>query len=251
MTMTGTTDGIAFDETEMAAKVSGRLLARAWLNVALACEHDDDGRPALYRAVHVEHYTNRGIRLISTDSYVLMRAWIPEAVDMEEPGVDEAPDDAFTALDLDWRGRGLLTHIRKLTKKSDALDVPMSVVVTDAWESDDGQLTLGADFAGRVLVLGSDQEHVALPLFDGSWATWRSIDADLVPKLKGNEVLVGPAILKKLAALAFVGPLSMRFTDKYLVRVHADGDGDSPAIDGAFMRVRPAAMEGDSDGGDE
>ena len=43
-------------------ELSGRAFSRAWLAVQLAAS-DDDARPVLYRAVHIEEYPD-GVRLM-------------------------------------------------------------------------------------------------------------------------------------------------------------------------------------------
>lgn len=55
-------------------KFDARTLALGWLATSLASSNDDD-RPALYRTVHVECFST-GMRLLATDSYMLLRSWI-------------------------------------------------------------------------------------------------------------------------------------------------------------------------------
>lgn len=93
-------------------------LAHAWLAVAQASSTDKD-MPYLYRSVTIEEHT-RGVRLLATDRFVLLAAWVPflEYHDAaEEPELDEAPVRTVIAQDIDHRGRGLLGYILALAGK--------------------------------------------------------------------------------------------------------------------------------------
>jgi hypothetical protein len=229
-------------------RLSGTLLSRAWMNVILATEPDNDDHWAFYRTLAVEHYPEQGVRLYATDTHILLRSWVPalDHLDTPEPDPDEAPDSVWVGQDVDWRARAFMKHIRAATRKDDDPDIPMTLLVTDSWESDDGQLTLGAEFESRALIIGSDQEHVALRLYEAGYPSWRTIGLQGA-KVPRNTATIGARQLSKLAALQFVGDVEMTFTDKLLILLAAAGYDawakdthlcDGPSIAGAMVRQR-------------
>lgn len=90
-------------------------LARAWLSVAQASSSDKD-LVTLDRTVAIEEFPT-GVRLVATDRYVLLTAWVPDLgayYEPREPGLDEAPDRTVITKDSDGRGRGLLGYLTQL-----------------------------------------------------------------------------------------------------------------------------------------
>lgn len=165
--------------------VPGRLFSRAYLAVALAAS-EDDGRPLLYRAVHIEEYRT-GVRLLATDSYWLAQSWVPR-VDLldnlthREPPIDELPDRVATLIDDEWRIRDLMRHVAKITRKpdSDPVDVRLDLIAT---AYDDARPTLSPDLAARrVRVEIPDRERVLAIVHEApDWTDWRSLEAGFNP----------------------------------------------------------------------
>src|SRR3954447_13226515 len=95
-----------------------RPLAKAWQATQIAAS-DDEGRPVLYRTALVEVFEGHGLRMVSTDSYILVRAWVPFDLmgNNLEPDLDEVPDETFVVSDVDQRALGLLKYVSKLYKK--------------------------------------------------------------------------------------------------------------------------------------
>mgnify|MGYP002132855720 CR=1 FL=1 len=58
-------------------------LARGWLSVAQASANDKD-LPTLHRTIALEVFPN-GLRLVATDRYILLSAWVPDLGDTDEP----------------------------------------------------------------------------------------------------------------------------------------------------------------------
>lgn len=111
------------------------LLGKGWLSVAIASSTDKE-RPVLHRTVYVEHFPE-GVRLLATDSYVFLRAWVPE-LDSEnepEPGLDEVPVSTAIAIDPDGRAVGFMRYALKLAKKMaqvhEAVDITLSLGVPE------------------------------------------------------------------------------------------------------------------------
>lgn len=91
-------------------------LALAWLSVAQA-SGSDAFLSTLDRTVALELYDN-GIRLLATDRFVLLTAWVPtvDANDSTTPRIDEAPLRTVITQDPDARGKGLLKYALKLCR---------------------------------------------------------------------------------------------------------------------------------------
>lgn len=116
-------------------ELSGRAFSRAWLAVQLAAS-DDDARPVLYRAVHIEEYPD-GVRLIATDSYWLAMCWVGCGAFDDEPPVIREPVATVTVADTEWRVRDLMRHVAKLTKKEEAIDIPVRLdLATSLYDED-------------------------------------------------------------------------------------------------------------------
>ncbi len=156
----------------MSITVDAATLARGWLSVAqAAATKDRDDRPALYRTVCVEQHTH-GLRLTSTDTYMILTAWIAEQhYEYDpEPGLDEVPYATAVAIDDHGRGAGLLAYLLSLTKPEDGpknLDVVVSLNVP--WQSPDtpdDELQLEGFEALAVTMEYPDHEKVQLQVYD-------------------------------------------------------------------------------------
>jgi hypothetical protein len=94
----------------------GDEFARAWLSVALASGNDKD-LVQLHKTVAIEEYPT-GVRLVSTDRFILLTAWVPSTdAGSAEPLLDEVPDRTVIARDADGRGKSLLSYVLKLVRR--------------------------------------------------------------------------------------------------------------------------------------
>lgn len=153
-----------------ALRFDAENIARGWQSVELAAS-DDDARPAL-TGVHVEFFAD-GVRLIATDSYMLLRSWVP-CGDAPEPGLDEAPLSEATALDPYGRGVGLMKHLLKIATAKDAPPFDLCMSVGDDPRDDDAPSLGGLERQYLILDV-PDQEILTLPLYEGPWPQWRSL----------------------------------------------------------------------------
>lgn len=164
--------------------VSGRHLSRAWLAVLCAAS-DDEERPALCRAVHIEQYST-GVRLVATDSYWLSHCWVPAAAKLEgelrptEPDLGELPDASVTVIDDEWRVRDLFKHIAKATKITakvtpDDIDVELDLTATTY---DEAVPTLAPEMAAKRVRIEIADERVLARVWDGEWVGWRTLAHD-------------------------------------------------------------------------
>jgi DNA segregation ATPase FtsK/SpoIIIE-like protein len=183
--------------------------ARAWLSVALATGKDET-RPVLDRTIHLEQFVE-GVRLVATDSYMLLTAWVPaEGHWLDgEPDLGEVPRRRAIAQDTDGRAAGLLKYARKLTTpKGDSpapmpdLDVRVELGVQIA-EDDDAEPSFEGMEPTWVTLELPDLEKVKLRVVDGEYPQWRK----LVTSFEGAETKQLALDPDRIDALAKVGQI--------------------------------------------
>jgi hypothetical protein len=98
-------------------------LARGWLAVNQATGKDDSAtNPAMRKTVHVDQFP-QGLRLVATDSYMLLTSWIPQADGYEpEPSLDEIPYASATVIDKHNRAVSLLSYLLALLRREGQAD---------------------------------------------------------------------------------------------------------------------------------
>lgn len=215
-----------------------RQLARGWLSVALASAKDDD-RPALHRTVSIEGFPE-GLRLVATDSYVLLRSWVP-AIGREhdpEPDLDESPAMSAVAMDIHGRARNLLGHLLGLALADGAplIEVRITLGVHD-------QETEAASFEGLeaewVVLEHPDHERLKLRAYEGEYPNWRKVlsgfDRKRTDAIALNTEIIGR--LSKLGKWHGDQPLLWRFggQDRMALLEVASSE---PHVEGAVMPVR-------------
>lgn len=154
-------------------------LAPAWLSVALASA-GDKGNPLLDRTLAIEEHDG-GLRLVATDRYVLLTAWVPRLGQEHrpEPGIDEAPARTVVTQDVDGRGKSLLDYVVKLTRRDELNSQPPGRLVVEA--EFDVRLPAGMDqdqpLEGLeptyVVLTIPDVERVYLPIIGNLYPDWR------------------------------------------------------------------------------
>ncbi len=149
-------------------------LSRAWQSVALA-QGDDDARPALYRTTLIEMYPE-GIRLISTDGYILLKGWVPAADSLDdEPGADVLPDDVAIASDRDQRVISLMKYAQQLCRH-DGVDTPITIRFGFGEMSGEQGTIAGLTQTSVWFHLGHDyDERIETPQFEGQFPNWRPL----------------------------------------------------------------------------
>lgn len=222
-----------------------RQIARGWLAVALAASDDRD-RPQLFRTVHIEEHT-AGLRLVATDSYVLLHAFVPnlEHDDTDYPALDEAPIATATAMDPHGRGKGFLGHVLKLATayvdgmEPDPIDIRVNLNVA-ASVRDAAQGTLAGLEARAVVLEYPGVERIELDVYDGGYPDVRySLEAAGVPA-PTSRILLKPEIVARLAKIGKLHPAArIGWTwggeDRPARLMMVDSD---PHIDGLVMPVR-------------
>lgn len=174
-------------------------IARGWLSVALAASADD-ARPAL-TGIHLEFFAG-GVRVVATDSYMMLRSWVP-CGDADEPPLDEAPADSATALDPYGRGVGLMRHLLKIATAKDAPPYDLCLSVGDDPREDAGPSLVGMERQYLILDV-PDQEILTLPLYEGAWPEWRALWAGFAAETT-SEIRFSPEVI--LGRLGRLGKL--------------------------------------------
>lgn len=155
-------------------------LAHAWLAVAAAAGTEKD-IPLLYKTVAIEEFTH-GVRLISTDRWLLLTAWIPELGDVgaPEPDVSEMPERTVIVADTDGRARSMLGYLLSLANRIGEDDYIEGMVEVDL--KFDVRIPAGQGVPETLdgmeptfCVLDSkDVERVYLSVHEGmTWVDWR------------------------------------------------------------------------------
>lgn len=235
-------------------------LALAWLSVAQA-SGTDKLEPTLDRTIGVEQYDD-GIRLVATDRYVLLTAWVPNLSTGgdEAPSIDEAPLRTVVAKDADARGKGLLAYVLKLAKLGKDEEVPYGDLAVDV-EFDirrpvgvDQDTPLeGLEPTYAVLTI-PDVEKVYLPIVVSDYPDWRGLLTGFEP-VQTDRVALPLDRLYRLGALRKwnVGPLRWQFGgDDNVARVYLDATHDerAPHVEGLVMPARWTLAGEDPDGPD-
>lgn len=237
--------------------------ARAWLSVAQASGKDPD-LPSLDRTVAIEHYPRYGVRLVATDRYMLLTAWVPElgALHLHEPTLEEAPERTVVTKDLDGRGKGMLAYVHRVAKRlardreCSVEDLPVgSVELRLAFDirlpvrdGDDVPLE-GLEPRYTVLEV-PDTERVYLDAIGAVYPDWRTISYALQPQTTDNIALH----LDRLNALGALrhwnaGPLVWTFQGADSA-AFVDVKDSSPHVSGIVMPVRwvaPGEPQPDTD----
>ena len=181
-----------------------RTLGRGWLAVALA-SGKDKARPALGRTISIEQF-DTGVRLVATDSYVLLRSWCPNLEDelAPEPDLDEPPLASAVAMDPHFRGRGFLGHALTLVAEAEkaghgeSVHVSLELGVIDSDDDAEWHSTLPGLAALWVVLELPDEERLKLQSYEGEYPNWRNMT--FKPE-KTTSIALNPDIVGRLAKL--------------------------------------------------
>lgn len=216
-------------------------LARGWLSVATASGKDKI-RPQLDHTVAVESFPE-GVRLVATDSYVILHTWIPNIEHMgdPEPSLDEAPFATAVVMDPHSRGRGFLAYALGLAKGADddgpPVEIRLTLGVTDV--DDQSEPAFEGMEATYVTLELPDTERLKLQTYEGEFPSWRRVLPGF-DRVKTEQIALNPEIVGRLAKLGKLNgdrPLLWTFGGENrmaLVEVHES----DPLITGAVMPVR-------------
>lgn len=211
-------------------------ISRAWLSVAYASGSDKD-RPQLDRTVAVESYPD-GVRLVATDSYMLLTAWVSayEPGDAPEPDIDEAPVSTAVVRDVDGRGKSLFGHLLKLADDDDTPAFEVSLTVGVGPEASQGAFD-GLE-ASWLVVEHADHERLKLHTYDGEYPNWRKVVEGFSGE-KTAAIALNPAIVARLAKVGKLHPASsLRWQFGGVNKMAAVEVDGYPLVSGFVMPVR-------------
>jgi hypothetical protein len=223
-------------------------LALAWQSVAQASGSDRD-EPTLDRTVAIEEHEH-GIRLVATDRYVLLTAWVPNMTSDSDdaPSMDEAPIRTVVTQDADARGRGLLAYVLKLAKLGKdeevaygELSVNLKFDIRRPVGVDEDMPLEGLEPTYAVLNI-PDVEQVFLPIIVSDYPDWRVFLDGFTP-VETDRIALPLDRLYRLGGLRKwnLGPLRWEFggVDK-IARVYLDDTHNerSPRVEGIVMPSR-------------
>jgi hypothetical protein len=132
----------------MKVEIPLRPLAKAWQATQIAAS-DDEARPVLHRTALVEVFEDHGLRMVSTDSFVVS--------------------------DLDQRALGLLKYVSKLYKKEQDEALLPQLMVSRQTEVIEDQLTFDGMEVETLRIAWQDHEEVVLRLVEEDFPAWRSM----------------------------------------------------------------------------
>lgn len=219
--------------------------ARAWLAVSQATGSNDDVA-ALARTVAIEEFTH-GVRLVATDRFVLLTAWVPnlESTWDGEPGDAEAPERTVIVQDLDGLGGKLLRHALTIIKRTDPNSIQpagfLKLVVR--WDE-----RLPVDRAGDATLEGlelvytvfelPDVERVWLPVIVTAYPEWRTLVLEHQPE-ETKAIAFWPERLGRLAKVAAwtYGTLTWTFGGQQRAAL-IDWPESDPHVTGIVMPAR-------------
>lgn len=157
------------DDERVVCLVPAASMATAWLNVYQAAGQDD-GRPMLYRTVCVEVLDETSVRLVSTDTVLLLTSSVREGMAPVSP--DEVAMRTIVAIDEDERAKALFKFVAKDVK---AKDQPATVRLSVGSIESDTAPTLMPELARLGLSIEYAAERLVLPLFEGGFVDWRRL----------------------------------------------------------------------------
>lgn len=157
-----------------------RMASKAWQAVALAAGEDD--RPSLDRTMLVEIYPG-GVRLVATDTYILLWAWVP-GFDPKPAPLDDEPPFCVNVFDECGVAGALMTHL------------------THNW-ADRQVISFDADSSG-LLITVQGSVSLRLPASSSPFPRWRTaIEKQTVEPT--DRLQMTEAILPVLGELSQIG----------------------------------------------
>jgi hypothetical protein len=182
-------------------------LAPAWRSVAIAASSDKE-RPALCRTVNIEQFPT-GVRIVSTDSFVVLWSWVPAIADdlAAAPDLDEAPMWSAVSWDPWGRAKGLMAHAQQLaTQAADAEEPPVEMTLRLGSDSDPrAQSAFAGLEATSVVIEVPGKERVTLRCFEGEFPSWRAMATAWKPE-PALTIALAPDMAARLGKLATIMP---------------------------------------------
>lgn len=186
-------------------------LARVWLSTAIA-QSTDESRPVLCHTTLVEVYPT-GLRLVSTDSVILVAGWVPlSGTAHEEPGLGRRPEMSVVVRDLDGRARSLLGYLKGVTNgEPEGKAEPVDVLLY-THEPRTAQATFEGLEATRFVLEVPGEERLTLDTIDAPFPTWRQLFREFRAAPVDQSTWGHDGILRLGQLSKFWGKAPMRIT---------------------------------------
>lgn len=217
-------------------------LARGWLAVATA-SGKDGARPQLDRTIHIEAHPH-GIRLVATDSYMLLHTWIPTLDEddllAQAPDPDEAPTATAVVIDQHGRAKSLCAHLLTLDREAgdDAPPIEARLTLNTLVPAQQAAPAFDGMEALHVTIELPDAEKLILDTYEGAFPSWRSTLAGFAPTSTATLGL-NPDLLARVVKAAKVNGHTIAWTfggPAKAARVHLVDS--HPEVEGLVMPVR-------------
>lgn len=235
-------------------RFDGPTFARAVLAVMTATG-DDKNIGKTYKTISLEQHL-RGLRLVATDSRLLLTAYVPD-LDHHydgEPEPAELPEQIHVVADRKGRGRGLMGHVLALAAETDPeayapgdIEVRVDFKQEHARTRGSGpvQPTLEGMEPDYATVTVPGRERLNLEIVTDSFPNWRRVAEHQSKRTLG--VLLPPEQLEKLARIRKLarGPLEITMGEKTALVQYPESD---PHIAGVLVLADPedpAVYQGD------
>jgi hypothetical protein len=140
--------------------------------------------------VNIEEFPT-GVRLTATDSYWLAMCWVPitpigpDDEPPTEPALMAEPMSIVTINDDEHRIRDLFRHVAKVTKKADALDVPVTLDLETSTYDEDVP-TLDPSLAAIRAKVEIPGEQISARTCEIPYPDWRHLLAQFDGKAHGK-----------------------------------------------------------------
>lgn len=218
--MTETT--ITAERATVAATLSARVAATAWLNAFLATSQEDS-RPTLYRSLSIEFFS-RGVQFIATDGTILLRTWAPllDGIDTTWPEIDEAPDASVVVMDHDKFAIGFIKAALAAAGDLEMLPLMLSLESADFAEAP----ALGEVLAPDVLRLSAFGQRLDCKLYESPYPDWRALQFGIDESERVNGLTIAPRMFATIGKLrdAYKIDTDFRGADK-AIDITAHGSG--------------------------
>lgn len=228
-------------------KFDAPTFARAWLSVAQASATKDDVS-ALSKTIAIEEFLH-GVRLVATDRFILLTAWVPELrvagsddPYYAEPALDEAPDRTVIAADLDGRGKSLLGYVLSLASRKDKYEhgeIPIDLTFDVRIKPGETEPETFEGLEPTYTVLSvPDVERVYLAVVETTYPSWRNVTVGFRAE-EAKGIALNPEFVTRVCNVRrwCLGPLVWTFGGSDRV-ASVDYPESDPHVTGFVMPTR-------------
>lgn len=191
---------------DVQVQVPARAAATAWLNAFLAASDDEDRR-ILYKTLSVEFF-DTGVQFIGCDGTALFRCWVPTVEGKPWPELEEVPDRAIVAMDVDGFAKAFMSGVVRATAEREHEVMLISTAPND----NEATLPLGAEFMSERLTLRAVGQRIDLPIMEGvDYPGWRHLNLGVEPSERVEGLRMQTRLLGLLGKLKNISAVELEF----------------------------------------